>query len=135
MGLAVLASTRDWAIMLVLVVCILGMAEAVALWSFMDKDLLQSMLIGACIGMLPSVLMCVPVYGVVDDLSRDALHSFLKSVKFTRHVEKNGTQFYTQDTPAWMRWDSNRVTIDPLPGGQLSVAMPLYCYRILKRRR
>lgn len=133
-GLTALASPRDWAIFLGVVLGFLGLAEAALVWSHMDKDDLQIILIGTFLGMLPSVLMCLPVYGVVDELSRDALESFLRSIKFVRSSERNGTRLCTQDTPAWMRWDSNRVTIRPLSNGQLSVTMPLYCYRILKRR-
>jgi hypothetical protein len=133
-GLAALASARDWAIILAVVLGVFGLTEAALVWSFMDKDNLQFMLIGGFVGMLPSVLMCLPVYGVVDELSRDALESFLRSMKFVRYFERNETQFYTQNTPAWMRWDSNRVAIRPLLNGQLSVTMPFYCYRILKRR-
>lgn len=83
--------------------------------------------------MLPAVLPCLPVYGVVDELSRDALESFLRSVKFVRYVERDETTFYTQDTPTWTRWDSNRVAIRLLSEGKLSVTMPWYCYRILKQ--
>lgn len=132
-GIAALASTRDWAIVSVLIVCVLGLSEAALLWSLMDKHDLRFTLIGVFAGMLPSVLTCLPVQGVVDELSRDALQSFLRSIKFVRYTEQNGTQFYTQNTPTWTRWDSNRVTIMPLPDGQLSVIMPLYCYEMLKR--
>lgn len=134
-GIAALASWRDWAIVFVIVVGVLGLREAVLLWSLMDRDVLRSVLIGACVGMLPSILMCLPVHGVVDELSHDALQSFLKSAKFTRHVEQNGTRFYTQNTPSWLRWDSNRVAVKPLASGQLSVSMPYYCYRLLQRWR
>lgn len=133
-GLAALASPRDWAIFLGVVLGFLGLAEAALAWSHMDKDELQIILIGTFLGMLPSVLMCLPVYGIVDELSRDALESFLRSNKFVRSSERNGTRFCTQDTPTWMRWDSNRVTIRRLSNGQLSVTMPFYCYRILKQR-
>lgn len=132
-GFAPLASVRDCVMVAILVAGMLGLREAILLWSPVDTLLLRSMLIGACAGMLPSILMCLPVHGVVDDLSRDAFHSFLKAMKFVRHVELNGTHFYTYDTPAWMRWDSNRVTIKSLPNGQLSVSMPFYCYRVLKQ--
>ena len=132
-GFAALASARDWAIVLVLVVGFLGLSEVVLRWSLMDTHTMRIVLIGEFFGMLPSVLMCLPVRGVVDGLSRDALHSFLKSVKFTRTFERNNIQFYTQNTPAWARWDSNRVAVKSLPNGQLSVAMPFYCYRILKK--
>lgn len=134
-GFAALASWRDWAIVFVIVVGVLGLQEAVLLWSLMDKDVLRSVLIGACFGMLPSVLMCLPVHGVVDELSHDALQSFLRSAKFTRHVEQHGTRFYTQNTPSWMRWDSDRVAVKPLPNGKLGVSMPFYCYRLLQRWR
>lgn len=134
-GLAALASTRDWAIFLGVVLGFLGLAEAALAWSYLDKGDLQIILIGAFLGMLPSVLMCLPVYGTVDELSRDALESFLRSSKFVRYSERNETLFCTQNTPTWMRWDSNRVTIRPLSNGQLSVTMPLYCYRILKQRK
>lgn len=134
-GLAALASTRDWAIVSGVVLGVLGLAEAALVWSHIDKDVLQITLIGAFAGMLPSVLMCLPVYGIVDELSRDALESFLRSIKFVRYSERNETRFCTQNTPTWMRWDSNRVTIRPLSNGQLSVTMPLYCYQILKQRK
>lgn len=133
-GLAPLASTRDWAIFSTVVIGVLGLTEAALVWSHVDKNALRFMLIGGFVGMLPSVLMCLPVYGVVDELSRDALESFLRSMKFVSCSERNGTQLRTQNTPTWMRWDSNRVAIRPLSHGQLSVTMPLYCYRILKRR-
>lgn len=134
-GLAALASTRDWTIFLGVVLGFLALAEAALAWSYLDNDDLQIILIGTFLGMLPSVLMCLPVYGTVDELSRDALESFLRSNKFVRYSERNETLLCTQNTPTWMRWDSNRVTIRPLSNGQLSVAMPLYCYRILKQRK
>lgn len=135
-GFAALASVRDWIILSILILGVLGLREAVILLSPMHKDLADpTLLIGAYAGMLPSILFCLPVHGVVDQLSRDALHSFLKSKKFTRCSERNGTQYYTQNTPTWMRWDSNRVAIKPLTNGQLSVSMPFYCYRLLKRWR
>ena len=133
-GFAALASVRDWAIVLVIVVGVLGLGDAALRWSLMDTHTLRIVLIGTFSGMLPSVLMCVPVHGVVDGLSRDALHSFLQSMKFTRSFERNNVRFFTQNTPAWVRWDSNRVAVQSLPDGQLSVAMPFYCYRILKKR-
>ena len=133
-GFAALASMRDWVIFLGVVLGFLGLAEAALVWSHLDKDDLQIILIGTFLGMLPSVLMCLPVYGIVDELSRDALESFLRSIKFVRYSERNETRFCTQNTPTWMRWDSNRVTIRRLSNGQLSVTMPLYCYRILKQR-
>ncbi|WP_198117202.1 hypothetical protein [Massilia rhizosphaerae] len=133
-GLAALASARDWIILLIVILGVLGLRDAVILLSPMDKDLADpTLLIGAFVGMLPSILICLPVHGVVDQLSRDALHSFLKSKKFTRYSEHEGTQHYTYNAPAWMRWDSNRVTIKPLTNGQLSVSMPFYSYRALKR--
>jgi hypothetical protein len=134
-GFAPLASARDWAIVAVIVAGVLSLREIVLLFSLMDREDLRITLTGACIGMLPSVLMCLPVHGVVDELSRDALRSFLGSMKFIRLVERNGTRFYTQNTPSWMRWDSNRVAVRPLPDGQLGVTMPFYCYWTLKRRR
>ncbi|WP_449406284.1 hypothetical protein [Massilia phosphatilytica] len=134
-GFAPLASVRDWAIIAVIVAGILCLRELVLLFSLMDREDLQITLIGACFGMLPSVLMCVPVHGVVDGLSRDALRSFLESMKFIRLVEQDGTRLYTQNTPSWMRWDSNRVAVRPLPDGQLGVTMPIYCYWTLTRRR
>lgn len=133
-GFAALASVRDWAIALVLVAVVLGLSEVALRWSLMDTQTMRVVLIGVFFGMLPSVLMCLPVHGVVDGLSRDALHSFLKSMKFTRSFERNDIRFFTQNTPAWARWDSNRVAVKSLPDGQLSVAMPFYCYRILKKR-
>lgn len=132
-GYAALASKRDWAIVSALVVGILALSQAAFFLSLIDRHLMRSMLIGGFIGMLPSILMCLPVYGVVDGLSNDALRSFLKSMKFTRSFERNGVQFYTQDTSAWMRWDSNRVAVELLPNGKFSVAMPWYCYRVLNR--
>ena len=133
-GLTALASMRDWAILAIVFVGVLGLREAVLLWSHVDKHDLQFAFVGGCVGMLPSILMCLPVHGVVDDLSRDAFHSFLKSMKFTRRFERNGIQFYTHDTPRLMRWDSNRITVKSLADGNLSVSMPLYCYQALKRR-
>jgi hypothetical protein len=132
-GFAALASVRDWAILSIIIVGVLGLRAALLLWSHMDRHDLQFAFIGGGVGMLPSILMCLPVHGVVDDLSRDAFHSFLNSMKFTRRFERNGTQFYTQNTPRLMRWDSNRVVVKSLPNGQLSVSMPFYCYRFLKR--
>jgi hypothetical protein len=133
-GLAPLASPRDWAIFSAVVLGVLGLTEAALVWSHKEQDALRFMLIGGFVGMLPSVLMCLPVYGVVDELSRDALEPFLRSMKFVRRSERNGTQFCTQNTSAWMRWDANRVAIKPLSNGQLSVTRPFYCYRILKQR-
>jgi hypothetical protein len=133
-GFAALASLRDWVIVLVIAAGFFGLCEAALRWSLMDTHTMHIVLIGIFFGMLPSVLMCVPVHGVVDGLSRDALHSFLQSMKFTRSFERNNVRFFTQDTPAWARWDSNCVAVKSLPDGQLSVAMPLYCYRILKKR-
>jgi len=132
-GFAALASARDWAIVIGMILGILALREAALLRSLMDKDLLRSVFIGACAGMLPSILICLPVHGTVDSLSRDALQAFLKSRKFIRRFERDGTQFYIYDAPAWMRWDSNRVTLKPLANGQLQVSMPYYCYRVLKR--
>ena len=134
-GLAALASARDWAIFSAVVFCVLCLAQAALLWSHMDRDAVRCTLLGAFVGMLPSVLGCIPVHGVVDEMSRDALDSFLRSMKFVRCSELNGTRFCTQNTSAWMRWDSNRVAVKALANGQLSVTMPLYCYHILKRRR
>jgi hypothetical protein len=134
-GFAALASARDWAIVAVIIAGILALRELVLLFSLMDRQELRMTLIGTFTGMLPSVLICLPVHGVVDELSRDALQSFLGSMKFIRHFERNGTRIYIQNTPAWMRWDSNRVAIKPLPDGQLGVTMPFYCYRMLKRWR
>jgi hypothetical protein len=133
-GLAALASARDWIIFLIVILGVLGLREAAVMFLPMDKDLADpTLLLGAFAGMLPSILMCLPVQGVVDQLSRDALHSFLQSKKFTLYSEREGTQYYSYNAPAWMRWDSNRVTIKPLTNGQLSVSMPLYSYRALKR--
>lgn len=133
-GLAALASARDWAIFSAIVLCVLCLALTALVWLHMDRDALRFTLIGAFVGMLPSVLGCIPVRGVVDVMSRDALDSFLRSMKFVRYSERNGTRFCTQNTSAWMRWDSNRVAIKELSNGQLSVTMPFYCYQILKRR-
>lgn len=133
-GLTALASKRDWAIFSCVVLGFLGLAYTALVWSFMGKEDLRFMLIGAFVGMLPSVLMCLPVHGIVDDLSRDGLDSFLRSMKFVRYSERNETRFCTQNTPRWTRWDSNRVTVKQLSNGQLSVTMPIYCYQILKRR-
>lgn len=133
-GLAALASPRDWIIVSIVILGILGLREAVFLFAPMDDGATHLfVLFGAVAGMLPSILMCLPVHGVVDELSRDALHAFLTSKKFIRTSECNGTRFYTHNTPSWMRWDSNRVVIKPLRNGQLSVSMPFYCYRMLKR--
>ena len=132
-GYAALASKRDWIIILAIVAGFLALSKAALLLSLVDWPLMRLMLIGGFFGMLPSVLMCLPVHGVVDELSGDALRSFLKSMKFTRSFEQNGMRLYTQDTPTWMRWDSNCVAVKSLPNGQLGVTMPLYCYRILKR--
>ncbi|QJE03645.1 hypothetical protein HH212_26395 (plasmid) [Massilia forsythiae] len=132
-GFAALASKRDWAIVSSMVVGILGLSKALLTWAHVDSNTVRSMTLCGLAGMLPSILICLPVYGVVDDLSRDALHSFLKSLKFTRYFDRNGIRFYTQNTSAWMRWDSNRVAVSLLPNGQLRVVMPFYCYRVLKR--
>ena len=134
-GFAALASMRDWVIVLVIVAGFFGASELAVRWSLMDAHTMRIVLIGSFFGMLPSVLMCIPVHGVVDGLSRDALHSFLKSMKFTRSFERNNVRFFIQNTPAWARWDSNCVAVTSLPDGQLSVAMPLYCYRMLKTPR
>jgi hypothetical protein len=132
-GLAAFASTRDWLIFSAILLGFLVFIEAALWWSHMDRVAVRFMAIGGFIGMLPAVVMSLPVYGVVDELSRDALESFLRSMKFVRYVERDETTFCTQDTPRWTRWDSNRVTIRPLSEGKLSVTMPLYCYRILKQ--
>jgi hypothetical protein len=133
-GLAALASARDWTIVSILILAVLGLREAILLLAPMDKDITSPIvLFGVFSGMLPSILMCLPVHGIVDGLSRDALHAFLKSNKFNQRSERNGTQYYTQNTPTWMRWDSNRVAIKPQTDGRLSVTMPLYFYRVLKR--
>lgn len=134
-GLSALASVRDCALALALVAGSLVLIYGLMRWVLMDTQDIQVVSIGALIGMLPSVLMCLPVYGVVDGTSHDALHSYLKAVKFTRNVEQNNIQFYTQDTPAWARWDSNRIAVKSLPDGRLSIVMPLYCYYRLKKSR
>lgn len=100
---AALASKRDWAIVAIMVIGILGLSEALSTWAQVNSDTVRSMTLCGLACMLPSILICLPVHGVVEDLSRDALHSFLKSLKFTRYFDCNGIRIYTQDTSAWMR--------------------------------
>jgi hypothetical protein len=50
-GFAALASARDWAIVIGMILGILALREAALLRSLMDKDLLRSVFIGACAGM------------------------------------------------------------------------------------
>lgn len=46
----------------------------------------------------------------------------------------NGQKTYPYKSPRWMRWDSNRVVMRELEGGDLYATIPLYVYTRLQAR-
>ncbi|CAN7724609.1 hypothetical protein [Duganella sp. LjRoot269] len=129
-GFNPLLSARDWMVWGCLVAGFLAVALLVSYW--MPNAFVRGALIGACMGQLPALLMCLPVRGTVDAAGEMAFLGRVEQFGFVPVGETDAGRIFNYKSPRWMRWDSNRVVIRPAEG-TLHVTAPLYFYNRLKR--
>ncbi|MYM91087.1 hypothetical protein GTP91_28425 [Rugamonas sp. FT82W] len=129
-GFNPLLSARDWIVWGCLVAGFLAVALLASYWA--PSALVRGALVGACIGQVPSLLMCLPVRGTVDAAGETAFVGRVRQFGFVPAGVTDEGRIFNYKTPRWMRWDSNRVVIRPADG-VLHVTAPLYFYNRLKR--
>lgn len=129
-GFNPLLSTRDWIVWGCLVAGFLAVAVLANSW--VPDALVRGALVGACIGQLPALLMCLPVRGTVDAAGEAAFLGRVQQFGYVAAGETDEGRIFNYKSPRWMRWDSNRIVIRSVPG-TLHVTAPLYFYNRLKR--
>ena len=133
-GWQALASSRDWALVLAIVAGFMGTGLFLIVRVGLERGAIISSLVGAVIGMLPSILLCLPVRGRVSSLSKSQSVAAITDLRFRFDAERDGTAIYTDNSPRWMRWDSNRVTLRKSQDGEWEATVPIHVFRILKKK-
>ena len=133
-GWQALASARDWVTFLAIAAGFIVVGLFLIFRVGLDRRAIIGSMIGAGIGMLPSVLMCLPVRGRVSSLSKSQFVEAITELRFRFDTEQNGTTMYTYCSSPWMRWDSNRVTLRKSRDGDWDATVPIYVFRALKKR-
>lgn len=106
---------------------------AVALTLFACDLMPAEVLCGGAAGMLPSILMVLPVTGIVPRAGRATFIAALDEMGFLDKGQQAGEQLYEYKGPRWARWDSNRVLLRERADGDADVVIPLYVSWQLKR--
>ena len=129
-GFNPLLSARDWMVWGCIVAGCLAVAVLASHW--LSNAFVRGALIGACMGQLPALLMCLPVRGTVDAAGETAFLGRVQQFGFVPAGETGEGRIFNHKSPHWMRWDSNRIVIRST-AGTLHVTAPLHFYRQLKR--
>ncbi|MES2164988.1 MAG: hypothetical protein V4476_27860 [Pseudomonadota bacterium] len=129
-GFNPLLSARDWMVWGCLIAGFLAVAVFSSYW--VPSAIVRGALVGACIGQMPALLMCLPVRGTVDAAGETAFMGRVQQFGFVPAGETGEGRVFNHKSPRWMRWDSNRIVIRPADG-VLHVTAPLYFYNRLKR--
>jgi hypothetical protein len=133
-GWQALATARDWGTALAIAAGFVGVGLFLIFRVGLERGAIISSLVGAMIGMLSSILLCLPVRGRVSALSKSQFVDAITELRFRFDTEQDGTAIYTYSSPRWMRWDSNRVTLSKLQDGDWDATVPIYVFRALKKR-
>ncbi len=100
---------------------------------FPDSPMLVSALAGGLLGCLPSVLMVLPVHGVVSHEGRAGFAHGIAELGFIdKGIGPNG-HLFEHRAPSWARWDSNRVVMRERADGDIDATVPLYVHWQINR--
>jgi hypothetical protein len=133
-GWRALASARDCTTVLAIAIGFMVVGLVLIFRLGFERGPIIASMIGAVIGMLPSVLICLPVRGRVSSLSKGQFVEAITELRFHFDSEQDGTVIYTYGSSRWMRWDSNRVALRKSRDGEWDVTVPIYVFRALRKR-
>jgi hypothetical protein len=130
-GLNPFASQRDWAIFAALIFVLAALFIGFWRWTSASKGLVQAMSIGALVGMLPSLVLTLPVRGMVPRSQKERFLVEIARFRFVVAHEEAVVAIYVFPAPWWAKWDSKRVVIQELEDGDYLATIPLYVFRKL----
>lgn len=132
-GINPLRSRRDWLVLIAIVAVIAAILAVVTA----DKagSFARGVMMGALLGGLPSLVLCLPVRGRVAAENRVSFIGRVEQAGFVQTAETAEGRIYTPKSPRWMNWDSNRIVVRDATSDALLVTAPLQFYFTMKRRQ
>jgi len=121
---------RDWGIFLAIYLSAPVVAYLIISALHLNAAAIPSILIGAFVGSLPAMVMCLPVHGWI---AKDDFIKFKTQIinqGFRLSADSEAQKIFTYKSARWTRWDSNRVVIaSDAASDTIPVVIPLYVYK------
>jgi len=133
-GFNPLLGIRDWTIFIFILAIIVLAVTTIFSWIGGSSSLMWSTLIGALLGIMPSIFLCLPVSGTVSPIHKNKFLTVIFEKRFTLEYRHGTRSVYVFTSPHWMRWDSNRVTLDEAEGKDIEATVPLYIFKALQKK-
>jgi hypothetical protein len=124
-------SIRDWTMFFGVLAIFGGAFLGFQIWTSTPSGLIQSMTLGAFVGMIPSLVLVLPVRGVVPGREKGRFLAEITKRRFIPAHEEAALTIYTFCAPWWAKWESNRVVLQDLEDGDIQTTIPLYLFRRL----
>lgn len=128
-GVNPFVSIRDWTMFFGILAVFGAVFLGFRIWTSASSGLIQSMILGALVGMTPSLVLVLPVQGVVPGRERGRFLAEITKRRFIPAHEEAALAIYTFRAPWWAKWESNRVVLQDLEDGDIQATIPLYLFR------